>query len=196
VPEYAVLTVNEATLPQGIVPKQNPVSVHFYTEFASALLIHVPDEVETLTRDEREAGAPPQTRLEIAAVVCQEGFAAGDDLDACAGQPARDFRFEVWQPENPGTFDAFAPDRRTDDAGLTGFNTVGYGEGTLRTIGASPRAEPEGYAVAEVRCARVDDAVVREASRLPHEPGTTVEGREVPFAPGDDLRCDWYFVPR
>lgn len=184
-PEHAVLTVDESTLPDGLVLEQNPTSVWFYTEYAAAFLIALP---EGAAPRESDVGHLSRPAVELSAVECSMA-----DVVPCDGSVLTDFRFQVWQPDNPGTLRAFS---RYGEYS----NTRGFGEGTLRIIGASPQAEPEAYVVAEVACSRTPPSSAEplpiEAIPLPSEPGTIVEVREVPFTPGDAIRCDWYVVRR
>jgi hypothetical protein len=204
--EHVILTIDTSTLPDGLVPVANPVRVWFYTEFASAFLIVIPEGAPTSLDALREPGGYAMwPRLELYAAVCPTTGGGQVPGDACLAQPGSGYRFEVWQPTNPGTLDPLGGFPGTTDggglgSGLVSFNTFGYGEGLLRLVGAAPRDEIGRYEVPTIACSKSSNGdatrIPIAAVAVPAEPGTIVGVYDVPFAPGDAIHCDWFFLPR
>jgi hypothetical protein len=130
--------------------------------------------------------------LTVYGAVCSPGYAGEAFFEDCYGTPAAGAVYVVEADGREGRLPAEGDGAVADGAGFVAFEdlaVLGPGPVTVRAD-----LDPPGAAIARARCTAGDGRDVPVT--LPAE---TVEafGNPVAFevAPGDDLRCDVYFVP-
>lgn len=167
-----------STLPTGYLPRRNPMPT-IANAASGFVAVNLPKELVGAT-------------ISLRAAICPEGFTGPGYFETCFDTPGPDYRFTVNQPGRLSTISSFIP---ADSEGRVFFTLNGVQPGTLSIWGAGPSGLEEYYPVDSpvVFCTRPDRSVVDVSNPDPAADGTY---REIEITAGDEIRCDWYFVPR
>jgi hypothetical protein len=130
--------------------------------------------------------------LTIYATACPPGYAGNDFYPDCYDDPAADLVFAAWNTKSD--FEVAAP---TDGGGFVTLTLPAEDPaGGLIDFGQAPPVEVAGGADAPfvVYCTTDGgESVVDVAYSLVQlDPGGDAYHAEIAYAPGDEIRCDWY----